>query len=142
MTSPALNRTRLHHAQTLAVLDNSRALPQGDGRARPAFAGGAEGGERDLMVLDASDVLHDAFAIRGPRIDAEVKCVFVFMGKSDSNSPWPAVTISDVLGARLLPHRKIHPIALKLLARQSEICRKRKDNQFNLRRGKLWQATP
>jgi len=30
-----------------------------------------EGGERDLIVLDASDVLHDAFAVRGPRIDAE-----------------------------------------------------------------------
>jgi hypothetical protein len=28
-------------------------------------------GERDLVVLDASDVLHDAFAVRGPRIDAE-----------------------------------------------------------------------
>ena len=29
------------------------------------------GGECDLMVLDASDVLHDALAVRGPRIDAE-----------------------------------------------------------------------
>ena len=28
------------------------------------MAGGAEGGERDLIVLDASDVLHDAFAVR------------------------------------------------------------------------------
>src|SRR5262249_27347840 len=34
-----------------------------------ALAGGAEGGECDLIVLDASDVLHDAFAVRGPRID-------------------------------------------------------------------------
>lgn len=33
----------LHHAQTPAVLDHSSALAQGDGRARPAFAGCAEG---------------------------------------------------------------------------------------------------
>src|SRR5262249_26259923 len=39
----------------------------------PAFAGGAERGERDLIVLDASDVLYDAFAVRCPRIDAEGK---------------------------------------------------------------------
>ena|SRR5262249_1662763 len=31
-----------HHAQTPAVLDHSRTLPQGDGRAGPALAGGAE----------------------------------------------------------------------------------------------------
>jgi hypothetical protein len=62
-----------HHAQASAVLDHSRALPQGDGRARPAFAGGAEGGERNLIVLDASDVLDDAFTVRCPSIDAEGK---------------------------------------------------------------------
>src|SRR6516162_9780427 len=60
-----------HHAQTPAVLDHSRTLPQGDGGTGPAFAGGAVGSERDLIVLDASDVIHDAFAVRGPRIDAE-----------------------------------------------------------------------
>ena len=54
-----------HHAQTPAVLDHSRALPQSDGRARPALAGGEEGGERDLIVLDASDVLDNAFAVSG-----------------------------------------------------------------------------
>ena len=32
-----------HHAQAPAVLNHSRTLPQGDGGARPAFAGGAEG---------------------------------------------------------------------------------------------------
>jgi hypothetical protein len=37
-------------------------LPQCDGNARPALAGGAEGGERNLVVFDARDVLHDAFA--------------------------------------------------------------------------------
>jgi hypothetical protein len=60
-----------HYAQAPAVLDHSRTLPQGDGRAGPAFAGGAEGGERDLIVLDARDMLHDAFAVRCPSIDAE-----------------------------------------------------------------------
>ena len=61
----------LHHAQAAAVLDHSRALPQGDGGAGPAFAGGAVCGERDLIVLNASDMLHDAFAVRGPRVYAE-----------------------------------------------------------------------
>jgi hypothetical protein len=42
------------------------ALAQRDGRARPAFASGAEGGECNLIVLDAGDVLHDAFAVRRP----------------------------------------------------------------------------
>jgi hypothetical protein len=32
-------------------------VPQDDGRAGPAFAGGAEGGECNLIVLDAGDVL-------------------------------------------------------------------------------------
>src|SRR5262249_54392040 len=45
--------------------------PQGDGSTGPALTGGEEGGERDLIVLDASDVLHDAFAVRRPGIDAE-----------------------------------------------------------------------
>src|SRR6516225_6553690 len=35
----AESNDNLHHAQTPAVLDHSRALPQGDGRARPAFTG-------------------------------------------------------------------------------------------------------
>src|SRR5262245_42055778 len=30
-----------------------------------------EGGERNLIVLDSRDVLHDAFAVSGPGIDAE-----------------------------------------------------------------------
>ena len=42
---------RPSHAQAPAVLDHSRTLPQGDGGAGPAFAGGAEGGERDLVIL-------------------------------------------------------------------------------------------
>src|SRR5262252_5407970 len=62
-----------HHAKPPAVLDHSRTLPQGDGSTRPALAGGEEGGERDLIVLDAGDVLDDAFAVRCPSIDAEGK---------------------------------------------------------------------
>jgi len=40
----------LHHAQAPTVLDHARALPQGDGRAWPAFAGGAVGGERRGVI--------------------------------------------------------------------------------------------
>ena len=46
-------------------------LPKCDGDARPAFAGCMVDGERNLIVLDASDVLNDAFAVGRPRIDAE-----------------------------------------------------------------------
>jgi len=46
-------------------------LPQCDGNARPALAGGAEGGERNLVVFDARDVLHDALTVRCPGVDAE-----------------------------------------------------------------------
>ena len=60
-----------HHAQTPAVLDHSRTLPQGDGCAGPEFAGGAERGEGKLVIFDASNVLDDAFPVSGPRIDAE-----------------------------------------------------------------------
>jgi hypothetical protein len=45
-------------------------MPQGDGRAGPAFTRRAVGSERNLIVLDAGDVLHHAFAVRG---DAESK---------------------------------------------------------------------
>jgi hypothetical protein len=60
----------LNDAQAPAVLDHSRTLSQGDGNARPALACGMIGGERNLVVLDAGDVLHDAFAVRRPGIDS------------------------------------------------------------------------
>ena len=60
-----------HHAQAAAVLDHSRALPQCDGGARPSFARGAVCGERNLVILDAGDVLDDACPVSGPGIDAE-----------------------------------------------------------------------
>ena len=43
---------------TPTVLDHSRTLPQGDGCARPAFTRRAVGGECNLIILDAGDVLH------------------------------------------------------------------------------------
>jgi Tripartite tricarboxylate transporter family receptor len=64
-------RTSLHHAQAPAVLDHLRTPPQGDGDAGPTLAGGAVGGERNMIVLDASDVLDDAFAVRRPCVDAK-----------------------------------------------------------------------
>jgi hypothetical protein len=64
-------RSELHRAQASAVLYHSRTVPQGHGRAGPAFTCRAIGGECNLIVLDTGDVLHDAFAVRGPRIDAE-----------------------------------------------------------------------
>src|SRR5262245_15061589 len=67
-----------HHAQSPAVLDHSRTLPQGDGRAGPAFTRRAIGGERNLVVLDAGDVFDDAFAVRCPRVDAESEGSFFF----------------------------------------------------------------
>jgi hypothetical protein len=62
---------------TPAILDHARTLARRDGHPRPAFTGGAEGGECDLIVLDARDMLHDAFAIGGPSIDAEGEVILV-----------------------------------------------------------------
>jgi hypothetical protein len=45
------------YAQTPAVLDHWRTLPQGDGRAGPAFTRRVVGSEYDLIPLDAGDVL-------------------------------------------------------------------------------------
>jgi len=59
------------HAQPSAILDDARALPQGDWCVGPAFARGAESGERNLVVLDTGDMLDDAFPVSGPGIDAE-----------------------------------------------------------------------
>src|SRR5262249_24909055 len=84
------------HAQTPTVLDYSRTLPQGDGCAGPAFAGGAVGSECNLIVFDACDVLDDAFAVRGPGIDAERKVssrrghVRLFLPQSSSASRFTA----------------------------------------------------
>jgi hypothetical protein len=47
----------IHRAQTPTVLDHSRTLPQGDGCARSAFTRRAVGGECNLIILDAGDVL-------------------------------------------------------------------------------------
>ena len=61
----------LYYAQASAVLDHSITLPQGDGDAGPTLARGEIGGERNLVVLDAGNVLDDGFAVRRPGINAE-----------------------------------------------------------------------
>ena len=53
------------------ILDHPRALAQRDWGAGPTFTGGVVGGERNLIILDAGDVLDDAFPVRCPRINAE-----------------------------------------------------------------------
>ena len=63
--------TDLHDAQVSAVLDHSITLPQGNGDAGPTLARGEIGGERNLVVLDAGNVLDDGFAVRRPGINAE-----------------------------------------------------------------------
>src|SRR5262249_22725058 len=77
--------------------DHTRALPQGNGGAGPTFTGGVVGGERNLIVLDASDVLHDAFAIRGPHIDAKGEV----SSKCRSHLRLPLLHSSWAAGARV-----------------------------------------
>ena len=64
---------RPRQAQAPAILEHSSTLAQRDGRTGPALDRGAVGGQRDLIILDAGDVLHDAFAVRRPGVDAEGK---------------------------------------------------------------------
>jgi hypothetical protein len=73
LTPPLAALVRSRQAQASTILNHSRALPQRDGDARPALAGGVIGGERDFVVLDAGDVLDDALTVRCPRIDAEAE---------------------------------------------------------------------
>src|SRR5262249_59925876 len=81
-------RTRLHHAKALTVLDDSRTLPQGDRRARPAFAGGAVGRERNLVVLHAGDVCSTMLSPSGLQVSPrKVKCVRVVIALSSSSRP-------------------------------------------------------
>ena len=53
-----------------ARADHGQPAPRGRVTG-PAFTGGAEGSERYLIVLNASDVLDNAFAVWRPCIDAE-----------------------------------------------------------------------
>src|SRR5262249_6630188 len=61
---PQHRRSSVGNAGSFLILAPNR-------RARPALAGGEEGGERDLVILDTGGMLHDAFAVRCPGIDAE-----------------------------------------------------------------------
>src|SRR5262249_25826970 len=72
------------------VLDHSRALPQGDGRAGPAFTRGAISSECNLIVLDTRDVLDDAVAGVVPDVHAEDELRLGFHGQVRLDSSWPA----------------------------------------------------
>src|SRR6516162_8947004 len=95
-------------------------LPQCDGNARPALAGGAEGGERNLVVFDARDVLHDALTVRCPGVDAEgevsPRCGHLrpLLPQSSSSSH---VTASELLLIHLLAvwkaKRPVHNITME-----------------------------
>jgi hypothetical protein len=55
-------------------LSSSPARPaQRDGNARSGLARSGKRRERNLIFLDASDVLHSAFAVNRPRVPAEGK---------------------------------------------------------------------
>jgi len=67
-----------HRAQAPAVLDRSRTVLRGDRRAGPALTRRAAGDERNLIVLDASNVLHDALAHQASTMSMrKAKCVRV-----------------------------------------------------------------
>jgi len=51
----AESNDNLHRAQAPAVLDHSRTVPQGDGRAVPVFTRRAVDGECNLIVLDPGE---------------------------------------------------------------------------------------
>ncbi len=53
------------------MLDDPRALPQGDCSARPALAGGKVGRHGELMVFYSGEMLDDVFAIGIPAVDPE-----------------------------------------------------------------------
>ena len=57
-----------HQAQAAAVLDHSRALPQGDGGARPAFAGGDARTRKRLSWKSPPCALGSALARWGGRV--------------------------------------------------------------------------
>jgi hypothetical protein len=101
-----LVQPELHNAHASAVLDHSLTLPQGDGVAGPPLAGSEIGGERNLIVLDASDVLYDAFAVRRPAIDAEgevsSRCGH-YEGPSSERTASPLFR-APILAEDLLPH--------------------------------------
>ena len=105
--------TVAYHAQAPAVLDHSRTLPQGDGRTGPAFTRRALGCQRDLIVLDASDVLDNAFAVRRPGIDAEGEVSSKRRGHLSCSFAWPTISrLRRVISPnppRPLVSRRVHP---------------------------------
>ena len=81
--------TVLHHAHAPPILDHPRALTQRDGGARPASAGGVVCRQRDLIILNAGDVLDNALAVRSVHGSMrKVKCVRVTAIAPDPLQPW------------------------------------------------------
>jgi hypothetical protein len=121
-------RTSLHHAQAPAVLDHLRTPPQGDGDAGPTLAGGAVGGERNMVVLDASDVLDDAFAVRSPCVDAEgevssrcAQLTACFYSSGEGRSGAPVRAPHEAVRARFrsrvcCARARTAPLALRVVA--------------------------
>jgi hypothetical protein len=53
-----------------AVLNNPGTLPQGNGSVGPAFDRKPISAQRELVILDASNVLDDVLAGGVPQVDA------------------------------------------------------------------------
>jgi len=102
-----------------AVLDNSRApCRKVMGVPGQRFAGGAEGGERHLVVLDASDVLHDAFHRRRSRV--VTKCparrAHTAFALGNNEPPWSRL-LGSRLWTQLLPPCLLNGAAKQLFGR-------------------------
>jgi hypothetical protein len=79
---------------------SSHTLPKSDPGRRPAKHGPPPGKPLDhLEVVHTSDVLDDAAAGVTPDVDAKGEIRFVFMGKSDSTRPRPALFIRYVVAS-------------------------------------------
>src|SRR5262245_8144694 len=68
---------RPHTARAAGCLHHPCALPQRDRPARPSLDRSPVGRQRDLIVLDASNVLDDALAVGGPHVDPRRKYIRV-----------------------------------------------------------------
>ena len=95
------------HAQAPAVLDHSRTLPQGDGRAGPARHGCPVGRFAYLEVVHASDLLDNAVACVVPDVHAEGKTFA-------QDAQLKSITACRTIARRLNLEEEIHHTASKL----------------------------
>src|SRR5262249_16614531 len=96
-------------AQMAAVLDHPGALPQGDGCAGPAFAGGAERGDCKFAILDAGNMLSPSGVQVSTR---KVKCVRIFIAPSCKRKRPPSAASWGK--SRTLPRSFVEQLALPL----------------------------